>query len=126
MNERYVYFVVNRRNGHIKIGYSKNIEQRMENIRPVVSGAGLTVVGVVNGWKKEERFLHNVFKEYRVGNTEWFAPAPPLVEFIKESAKPYEGQTVFRDTDIYYGKSPAPWGYKLHSYTVPIYENPFQ
>lgn len=121
-----VYFLVNRRNGHIKIGISKNLENRIPQIRnECACGAGITIVGVIDGGRETEKYLHGVFADYRVGNSEWFAPLPPLVEFVKSVAKPYGGCTEYRDTYTFYGQEIPKRGYQVNGYDVPIYKNHF-
>jgi hypothetical protein len=120
-----VYFLGNRRNGHIKIGITKNLEQRVPQIRiEQAHGAGIVVLGIINGGREVERFLHFAFQDFRVGNSEWFAPAPPLVDLIKEISIPFDGCTEYRDTHTFYGQNVPAYGYNLYRYEVPIYDNP--
>lgn len=120
--QRLIYFVVNRRNGYIKIGYTVDLHQRMIAVRPEVSGAGITVLGVMDGGKDIERGIHLMFANYRVGSTEWFEPVTPITDFVKNNCRPHDGKTYFPDTRIDYGKPTRPYDYHLRGYEVPIFD----
>jgi hypothetical protein len=86
---RGVYFVQDELTGYIKIGYAANIPSRVSTLR-IGNPHGVRLVGVLNGWKREEQALHDRFREYQRSG-EWFRPARRLVEFIL-ALPPYEDQ----------------------------------
>lgn len=71
-----VYFVQN--GDRVKIGTTTNLRNRISNLslRPT------DIVLLLSGGRPYEQSLHRRFAEQRVGNTEWFQCAGPVVEFI--------------------------------------------
>lgn len=81
-----VYFV--ERDGFIKIGFTKRLDQRLKQLG---SGSqmpdGMTIgpvelLGSMPGGRRIERMLHALFQEHRLDQSEWFYPAPELLDFI--------------------------------------------
>lgn len=72
-----VYFLKNNDNGLIKIGCSKDINERIKCIKSMFNHVGvcsdLSLIGVIEciDYKKLEHHLHTVFKDNRV-QCEWF------------------------------------------------------
>lgn len=80
-----VYFIRHDEDGLIKIGTSKNLAQRLVQLRAEYR-AELTVLGVCDGDIYLERELHKQFiSHWRFG--EWFKPSEELMEFINQHAK---------------------------------------
>lgn len=77
-----VYFIQADHGGLVKIGYASDFCKRFESYR-LHSPCDIVLVGFIFGEKQLERELHAVFDKYRARG-EWFWPAPPLVEFIRE------------------------------------------
>jgi hypothetical protein len=82
-----VYFV--ERDSFIKIGWSASLDQRLKSIgRGGSMPEGMTVgpvtlLATMPGTNKEELYLHQRFARHRLLPTEWFYPAPEVVEFIR-------------------------------------------
>lgn len=82
-----VYFIQAMSGGPIKIGYTKNISQRLATAQ-THSPERLIVIASFAGGAAEEGALHWKLKAHRVGG-EWYAPAPEVlaeVERITASA----------------------------------------
>lgn len=77
----FVYFV--RCEAYVKIGYAKNIINRLGGIA-VNCPFPLTLVGYLKGSVETERELHNVFAEFR-HQFEWFRYETEVAEAIKLS-----------------------------------------
>lgn len=69
-NDIYIYFILDRDNSVIKIGISNNPKYRLNQL---VTGNpfDLVIIGQIKGSSKEEKYLHNYFKEFNKKN-EWF------------------------------------------------------
>lgn len=67
----FVYLIKNPTNNSMKIGRTKNLEQRLNSIRTGVPQAKLFAFKEVDNFIYEEGRLHKKFKEKRIGR-EWF------------------------------------------------------
>lgn len=69
-NNIYIYFILDTDNNVLKIGISNNPSYRLNQI---VTGNPfeLSIIGKIKGSNKEEKYLHNYFKEFNKKN-EWF------------------------------------------------------
>jgi len=65
-----VYFILNKANGLVKIGCSKNPKERLKGLISEHK-TPLELYKVINGDFKSERYLHNKHKSFRVKG-EWF------------------------------------------------------
>lgn len=79
-----VYFI-QRGDGPIKIGYSKNPKGRLSALQTGIPER-LTLLGVVPGGKAREQELHREFGRTRIQG-EWFHPSPSLLDFIRAKAR---------------------------------------
>jgi hypothetical protein len=77
-----IYFIQGKLTKRIKIGFSKNPEQRIKQLQTSAAEEYETLL-VLPGNYENETFFHKYFAEYRVKN-EWFEPSPRLVEKIQE------------------------------------------
>lgn len=79
-----IYFLLNKHDNKIKIGYSKNADNIKERVvsHRVGNHNPLTLVKVIKGTLKEESELHYKFSFYHVSG-EWFEYAPEIQIFIK-------------------------------------------
>lgn len=75
-----VYFIRSEQADMIKIGYTTDIAQRLNNLQ-TASPFSLKLLISVPGTLEDERNLHKLFDSCR-GHGEWFAPHPELLEFI--------------------------------------------
>lgn len=76
-----IYFILNRDNGQIKIGYTGGHPiQRQKQISATVSG-NLELLRFMEGDRRTERKLHNRFSSLR-DHGEWFISAPDLTAYI--------------------------------------------
>lgn len=81
-----VYFM--EREGFIKIGWTRFLDERVSAVsRGAAMPEGMTVgpvhlLGSMVGDRADEKRLHERFAEWRLDGTEWFYPAPELLEFI--------------------------------------------
>jgi len=77
-----IYFIKVGKKGPIKIGYTNtNPKHRIEAMK-TGSPYPLKIIGVLDGGKNREKFLHEQFKDLRM-NGEWFQPGIILKDFIK-------------------------------------------
>ena len=76
-----VYFIGNRNNNTIKIGYSNNPKRRLKELQ-TANADKLFLIGYINGDKSLENILHNMFE--RVSH-EWFKPTDSLLDFINDN-----------------------------------------
>lgn len=72
-DEKFVYFILNSDDHSIKIGVSKNPEQRKKRLE-FASGNYLEVVKILESDTPYilEKHLHHKFRLFRINNTEWF------------------------------------------------------
>jgi hypothetical protein len=77
-----VYFMQGAAGEPIKIGFSANLEQRLQNLRKQ-SGRKLRVIASLEGTLATEREIHERFAAHRLEG-EWFAPVPELLHLIAE------------------------------------------
>lgn len=75
-----VYFMQASDGGPVKIGSSKNIEQRRKQLESDYKRS-LVILRIVEGGRKEEQAIHEQFSHLSLGN-ELFQPGPDLMEFI--------------------------------------------
>lgn len=81
-----IYFVQSGdENGPIKIGYSKNTEQRLAALQ-CSSPYKLTLLGTMPGDRVWERYIHSQFEAFQATG-EWFRPHPRLLQFIGRACK---------------------------------------
>lgn len=78
-----VYFIQAERSGRIKIGTTRNLDQRIRVLQ-ASSPVPLRVIGFVRGGKHMERMLHMAFAPLRWGRSEWFEPGERLLSYIRE------------------------------------------
>lgn len=88
-----VYFAQRRRNGLIKIGWSRSVTGRLRAMKAKILGA-------VSGDRSTEKGLHKRFDHLRVRG-EWFKPGDDLLTFIRSRAQEHKPdsevfQTAFR------------------------------
>jgi hypothetical protein len=88
-HEGYVYFLRNMENERIKIGYSFNRPDERLAMCRVGAGAPLERFALMHGSRILEDALHIRFLEWHVDG-EWFNPAEPLMEYIRENARGWE------------------------------------
>lgn len=79
---RFVYFIQDS-NGFIKIGVSVDPKNRLADLQ-VSHPYKLTLLGTIPGGIKEERSIHTLFAECRVGG-EWFKPNEALSVYIQQA-----------------------------------------
>jgi hypothetical protein len=85
IEESYVYFI--KSEDKVKIGYSKNVKQRLVTLQ-TNSPNKLDVLFVVRGTLRTEKYLQNCFKNYHILN-EWYNYNPEVFnkQFVIELLK---------------------------------------
>ena len=78
----YVYFIQGSSGGPIKIGYAKDVKNRLIGLQTGHPDT-LIVLGCMVGSQEDEQDLHEKFASYRVRG-EWFQPEEPLMKMIRE------------------------------------------
>jgi hypothetical protein len=76
-----IYFLQSIDGGPVKIGSSKDITRRHEELEAYY-GRPLVLLATMEGGRKEETVIHQRFRRLRFGRTEQFRPDPELMEFI--------------------------------------------
>lgn len=76
-----VYFIRDEFSGRVKIGFTKNLAERLGMIQGGCPGK-ITLIGVVRGGKAVEAALHLAFAEYRTRG-EWFVFGVEMEEWLK-------------------------------------------
>lgn len=106
-NSGYVYFIQSGENGPIKIGFTKNIENRMRALK-TSSPYPLVLIGYFKSNRKLEKQLHRQFKEHKTKkNGEWFLPNAELLNLIEKAEKPPGlKSTESEQGEIYFSKKP--------------------
>ncbi len=77
-----IYFIRNEETNKIKIGYSKDPEERLRTLQTGSSGK-LTLLLAIEGTQQDETAWHDRFADARIQN-EWFDPVPELFLVILE------------------------------------------
>ena len=83
-----VYYVQRTSDGIIKIGTSRGIVARMAALRRVYGP--LRLLATHGGTHIEEHAIHDRFDALLAEGTEWFLPALPLLEHIRETRRRHE------------------------------------
>lgn len=82
-----IYFIQNPYNKRIKIGFTKNLEQRLHTFR-VSSGHEPDIKLIIKGSLYQEKELHKKFNAYRVPEyNEWFSNSDEILQFIASHSK---------------------------------------
>ena len=100
----YIYFIENKYNGYIKIGFTKDIKTRLSTLKnqclQYMGEDCLTLIKlypcVVSKLNKVEKLLHNDFKQYRVVG-EWFNLDKNIID---KRLCSYYGCHMFKKDDI--------------------------
>jgi hypothetical protein len=80
-----IYFLQAGDDGPIKIGYSKNPEDRRDSLQ-TGNHLDLKLIGVIPGKTTLEEKLHNRFDKYRIKG-EWFECSSDIIEFIISNSR---------------------------------------
>lgn len=78
----FVYFIQGSCGGAIKIGYSKDPEERLKTLQTGYPDI-LKILLLVPGSERTEQYFHNKFAEYRL-NGEWFRPESAIWKEINK------------------------------------------
>ena len=92
-----VYFAQRAADGLIKIGCSRSVNVRMQNIRA-------KLIGAVPGDRAIEVLFHKRFAHLRVRG-EWFKPGDDLLHYIRTEAQGHKPDTEMMPTVIRHPKS---------------------
>lgn len=84
-----IYFIQHGKDGPIKIGYTKseNALPRRLSFLQIGSPIELHPVGIMDGTLKDEKALHDRFKDDLI-RSEWFALTEQITAFIKAHSRP--------------------------------------
>jgi hypothetical protein len=74
-----VYYL--RHGERIKIGFTIDWGRRQKAYR-THNSEDLELLAIRPGFRRDETHAHREFKQYRIGDTEWFHPGPELLEHI--------------------------------------------
>lgn len=80
-----VYFVQAGKEGPIKIGVARDVQQRIGSLQ-TANHEKLSLIATVDGGRDTEEKLHRHFAGHRLQG-EWFKPAADLLKFIAERCK---------------------------------------
>jgi hypothetical protein len=83
-----IYFVQVGIDGPIKIGYTKNMANRLIGLQSD-NPYKLIVLGVMDGDVVKEGALHIKFDEYRIRG-EWFWPVKPILSYIESNTEKFD------------------------------------
>lgn len=78
----FVYFIANRGQGTVKIGFSNDPEKRLIQLQ-TSNHEQLEILAIIEADEKTEGILHDRFKAYRL-NGEWFKLSPEILRFIED------------------------------------------
>lgn len=81
----HIYFIANRKQKAVKIGYSTNPASRLSELQ-ISAPNKLELLATIEGDMRTEHQLHQRFAAYRL-NGEWFQMADELMAFIDSLAK---------------------------------------
>ena len=76
-----IYFIQPVDGGPIKIGFAKDIADRVKHLE-TETGKHMVVLASISGGKSEVQKLHQQFAYLRYGRTENFRPTPELMSVI--------------------------------------------
>jgi hypothetical protein len=85
MKAGYVYFVQGVDGGPIKIGWTQNPEQRLEQLQ-AATHEELRLLDYVLGDRRVERALHDLLSDYRVRG-EWFDDCGPVRDAVSDAVR---------------------------------------
>lgn len=95
-----VYFAQRRSDNAVKVGYTHQIGMRVSALR--TEYGAIDILGTMDGDEDDELAIQVRFAEHCLGQgkmrgirppSDWFAPIPELMAYIKENAKPYRDVT---------------------------------
>jgi len=109
MKKPCIYFLLDKGNNKVKIGFAKNLEKRLTAFRTGASSE-LNVVATIPCLEQqkisEEKKAHNYFKKYKSKNKhnrEWFKPE--ILPLISAYVKEREGVLISEDNSLNNKKS---------------------
>ncbi len=88
-----IYFIKNLDNELIKIGYSKNYERRVKDIKSW-GNKNLKVLCVIEGDKNLEKKIQQHFMNYQI-EREWFKGSPEVKKFISKLKNGHDVKDLF-------------------------------
>ena len=83
----YVYFVQRITGGAIKIGFSRDVSERVKQLQTAIE-VPIKVLGTIQARPEMETALHEVFAAWRLAG-EWFEPDITLVDFATGLSRCY-------------------------------------
>ncbi len=89
--QKFVYLIRDKVSGYIKIGYSTNPHNRIDQLKPktlLPSNVQLELIGFWMGDETDEVSLHGIFRNRRV-NGEWFDLDDKDIQYIRETFEQY-------------------------------------
>lgn len=76
-----VYFIRAAESGHVKIGWSAKVCERLETLQ-IATFERLEVIGQIPGALGTEQAIHRLLARHRLGPNEWFRGCPELQDRI--------------------------------------------
>lgn len=83
-----IYFIGNKQENIVKIGYTQNSIQQRFNTIQANSPYKMEVFGIVEGMKNIEKYIHNKFNFLHIRG-EWFRISQELLQWIDKPILPY-------------------------------------
>ena len=77
-----VYFIQSANDGPIKIGYTTNVQRRLQELQ-TANPEELTLLHYTTGGRRFELYLHEKFREYNKRD-EWFFPNIEIIKYIEK------------------------------------------
>lgn len=71
--------------GHVKIGFSKNPEQRVAALRRQDGDSSYRLLASVTAAGRVEASVHDALHAHRYGNGEWFLPDAEVLAFAEQA-----------------------------------------
>lgn len=91
-HDSYVYLIINRGTGALKIGQSKNPEMRVKSLQ-TGNDSMLILVCYIPGSKRVEKEIHKAFG-HLVINGEWFKPDQEIFEYFIEAVSKWSSKKI--------------------------------
>jgi hypothetical protein len=83
-----VYFAESLKTGLVKIGYTTQLNHRMQYLS--VDGRRINLLGVTDGGRAREKEIHADLDRFLV-KSEWFLPSPLLLEYVAVNCEDRKG-----------------------------------
>lgn len=93
-----VYFIEDKQNKTIKIGYSENHKRRYYCLKSITK-SDLIITLVIPGNRNLESAIHKAFRKYHIGH-EWFKTNEELLNFINKVSNGEQIENILKEKGI--------------------------